>query len=393
MQKVRCVFKEQLSHLTDVVVFSAKGSCSLASKCQGGDYDGDTFWICREQLLVEPFLNAPVPDIPANPAPFGIRVDKETLGEIVPVTWGEVSEADVLRWVQRSTAARMQFNWLGTVTLTYGRLIYHNNSVVSRAAHQLVCLHSYLIDADKQGHSFSGDAWNDIRKSERIKDLQEPAYRVLTSGREPASWKSEDIVDFVFFEVVKPVLAKTLKVVQDVVRHASSRDLDLARFYQNTLASAVAGPADRELAQLAPKIDRLRDIWRTSAIAYHNTRHKTPEDWRRCVSRVRAEFEAITPEDVGSETALAWMLKHGSAPTSWDLLKASAMASRHPDSKATFNAAGFELCRLKADCSSTGEAKLLDEQSYYNLKPRKRKWEEVGMTIDGGDDAEDEKLS
>jgi hypothetical protein len=46
MQKVRAVYKEELSHLTDVVVFPSKGCVPLAHKLQGGNYDGDTFWLC-----------------------------------------------------------------------------------------------------------------------------------------------------------------------------------------------------------------------------------------------------------------------------------------------------------------------------------------------------------
>jgi hypothetical protein len=46
MQKVRAVYKEELSHLTNVVVFLSKGSVPLAQKLQGGDYDDDTFWLC-----------------------------------------------------------------------------------------------------------------------------------------------------------------------------------------------------------------------------------------------------------------------------------------------------------------------------------------------------------
>jgi RNA dependent RNA polymerase len=45
MQKVRCVFLQELSHLTDVIVFPSTGCIPLASKLAGGDYDGDKFWV------------------------------------------------------------------------------------------------------------------------------------------------------------------------------------------------------------------------------------------------------------------------------------------------------------------------------------------------------------
>lgn len=36
------MYKSELGHLSDVVIFPSKGSYPLAAKLQGGDYDGDT---------------------------------------------------------------------------------------------------------------------------------------------------------------------------------------------------------------------------------------------------------------------------------------------------------------------------------------------------------------
>lgn len=46
IQKVRAVYKPELSYLTDVIVFPSTGCVPLASKLSGGDYDGDAFWVC-----------------------------------------------------------------------------------------------------------------------------------------------------------------------------------------------------------------------------------------------------------------------------------------------------------------------------------------------------------
>jgi hypothetical protein len=45
MQKVKTVYKMELSHIVDVVVFPSRGCRPLASMLQGGDYDGDMFWV------------------------------------------------------------------------------------------------------------------------------------------------------------------------------------------------------------------------------------------------------------------------------------------------------------------------------------------------------------
>lgn len=41
IQRVKAVFKPELAHLQNVIVFSAKGTTPLAEKLSGGDYDGD----------------------------------------------------------------------------------------------------------------------------------------------------------------------------------------------------------------------------------------------------------------------------------------------------------------------------------------------------------------
>lgn len=46
IQRRRAVWKPELRHFKDVIVFSSKGNVPLAHMLSGGDYDGDTPWIC-----------------------------------------------------------------------------------------------------------------------------------------------------------------------------------------------------------------------------------------------------------------------------------------------------------------------------------------------------------
>ncbi|KAF5661327.1 qde-1 RNA-dependent RNA polymerase [Fusarium circinatum] len=61
IQKVKAVFKPELRHLKDVVVFPFTGQELLAGKLSGGDYDGDRAWICWDSDIVDNFRNAEVP--------------------------------------------------------------------------------------------------------------------------------------------------------------------------------------------------------------------------------------------------------------------------------------------------------------------------------------------
>lgn len=64
IQKVEAVEHELLADYTNVVVFSTKGSRSLASLLAGGDYDGDTVMVNWAPSIVEQYRNSKIVDKP-----------------------------------------------------------------------------------------------------------------------------------------------------------------------------------------------------------------------------------------------------------------------------------------------------------------------------------------
>lgn len=80
IQKVKAVFKPQLRHLRDVIIFSSKGDMPLAAKLSGGDYDGDKAWICWDPDIVNNFQNHPLPPKP-NFSSY-ITKDSAKLGDL-----------------------------------------------------------------------------------------------------------------------------------------------------------------------------------------------------------------------------------------------------------------------------------------------------------------------
>jgi hypothetical protein len=52
IQKFTCVYREELSHLTDVIVFSSKGNIPSAMKMSNSDYDGDIFMVIYDRKIV-----------------------------------------------------------------------------------------------------------------------------------------------------------------------------------------------------------------------------------------------------------------------------------------------------------------------------------------------------
>ncbi|KAI0307660.1 RNA dependent RNA polymerase-domain-containing protein [Multifurca ochricompacta] len=66
IQKVEAIEHEQLVDYVNVVVFSTKGSRSLASLLAGGDYDGDTVMVNWNPSIVEQFQQPKVVDMPGG---------------------------------------------------------------------------------------------------------------------------------------------------------------------------------------------------------------------------------------------------------------------------------------------------------------------------------------
>lgn len=80
IQKVRAIFKPELRHLRDVIIFSSKGDMPLAGKLSGGDYDGDKAWICWDPDIVNNFHNHPLPPKP-DFSPY-LAKDSTKLGDL-----------------------------------------------------------------------------------------------------------------------------------------------------------------------------------------------------------------------------------------------------------------------------------------------------------------------
>ncbi|KAG9721366.1 hypothetical protein KCU73_g14266, partial [Aureobasidium melanogenum] len=126
IQKVRAVYKEELSHLTDVVVFPSKECVPLAHKLQGGDYDGDTFWLCWDPRLKTDFRNAPAPLNEPKLNYYGITKDIRKLKEVLG------SDNDVDTWLSECFGFKLQEDLLGKVTKMHGKLAYKENSISSK---------------------------------------------------------------------------------------------------------------------------------------------------------------------------------------------------------------------------------------------------------------------
>lgn len=387
LQKVTVVSHPALGHLQNCVVFPTRGPRPLASKLQGGDYDGDDFFLLFDQELVRPFRNSPAPyDLP-EPESFGITIDKTKLQDVIRIPESSdklPNEGDVRDWIRANTASRMTLNLLGTVTKMHEKVVYADSSISSARAVGLVDLHDHLVDADKRGFHFDGESWKQYKRAHLIpENLKEPAYRCFT---EYEADKSEEfakkvararpnpnsIIDEIYFHVVQPIVQDTIAKAKETLRGAGIVDHDLTRFYEQTWDSECAGSVIRkELGALrSALVDGVKEAWRLETNRYTHRTVKSRGAWEGHIKKIRTHYEAIQPTDLGHPTVVEWLRPQEKDITMWEKLKVSALAKfcRSNDGKMMFHIAGNELCRLKASVTQT---RTIVMQQYLALKPGK----------------------
>lgn len=367
MQKVRAVYKEELSHMTDVVVFPSKGCVPLAHKLQGGDYDGDTFWLCWDPRLTTDFRNAPVPLEEPKLEYYGIKKDPRSLRDVLG------GDNNVDTWLSESFSFKLQEDLLGKATKMHGKLAYKENSISSKKVEDLAGLHDLVIDSAKNGYTLTLSAFNDfVRKTLGIKgSLYKPAYESWmdpaidsTIGRLEPNLKH--IIDYLLFEVVSPRIEQLSKDCQAKLADAESYDEDLVKPYQDRQADI-----DPIVVDVLRRLNK--DIADVKSIG-NSAEKMTKEVYTLQANRVLEAYTAIQPIHTEDRLVQEWLKRTTPhSPNTWELIKASAFYFDKHRNRLTlaFLVAGKELCYIKA--MARPGSKIVVEDLYATYKPKKEK--------------------
>lgn len=388
IQKVKCVYRQKLAYLTDTIVFASRGTRSLASKLSGGDYDGDTFWICWDPALASPFQNAPVPASPVEPKSLGIKKRTELLRDYVQ---DPSSEGQWCDYSCDMALKLMEPNLLGTVSLLHERLIYKTGKIGTEEAISLVQLHDCLVDAPKQGYVFTDQDLKAFKKAHKIpSNLPDPWYwnfsradgaKVETTYAAKKCSVQDNIIDNVFLQGIQPVHERTLDTIRDKLSIDDSIDPHLGKFFVETRNSIEQDSSPNgtwkkeQLVYLKKQILALRGI--------NSGYSKKGHDFQKMMDNLqtlRHALEAIQPTDQLHPTALEWARRQGNSNTIWEKLRASAFAHYRRDMSMSwwlvFSVAGNELCELKANEVSTGVRHIVPEQ-YDILRPKRKRRDQL----------------
>ncbi|KAH8701788.1 putative RNA-directed RNA polymerase [Talaromyces proteolyticus] len=349
IQRREAVWKHQLRHFKDVIVFPTKGDTPLASLLSGGDYDGDRPWICWDQGIVQSFMNTtPPPETPKRET-FGLISHARSMADINSIE-------DFLEGTFRFN---LTMSNLGRCTVEHDKLVYEEpEGINSPKALELAVLLSYLVDSKKAGLQLTDEAWKQYRKKISPRERRTPAYK----DADAKTGKPGNINDFVRFEVAyherERVLTEFNALCQSVGEEM--RDEDLVRPWKTVLTRAEREKNEEAnptlytaLKFLETQISKANHNWAAGCSLDMSISDK--------VQLAARQLSWIRPPDITHPLGHTW---HNSE-YEWRTLLASGAYRLYWRSKFPLYAAGETLCWIK-----TGKepARLVRDNVYVSMK-------------------------
>lgn len=396
IQKVRAVFKPELRKYKDVVIFSSKGACSLASKLSGGDYDGDKAWICWEPTIVEPFENSTVPECPPDDS-FGIKKDMLKVSDLMQ------DQNYISKFLRHGFNFNMQSNMLGMCTAYHESLCYSEISIADPKAIALAFLLGLLVDRAKAGIIFDEHTWNSYKKKAKLPQiLQKPAYKDKGSRRANLT----NMIDFLVFKTAKNVREQALKDFSAQRIDVGTWDEELVKLWKSEIDLAKGDEQlEKIFSELKIGFEKIKKFW---SLNTHDSgddqtvrKNATFMTFRAVAEKCRDDFLKLMPtcppEAHSSSILRRWQLeaesKPGGARVSWGLLKASAFYFLyHKHHSVAWYVAGIELGEIKARARGHGSYRIVTEEIHRLMKigkvPDVAKRLETGNEV--GDDYDDD---
>ena len=412
IHKVRAVFRPELAHLKDVVVFPTKGKFCLADKLSGGDYDGDRAWICWNDAIVNPFRNFDTPS-KRNPWDYGIRKDDTLVKDV----WQPKNKQDknastsqafqAAQFVKQGFEFNMRRSLLGRCTNLHEAYCYNLVLQVSKKLASETNIHAprkqfyspmqdpiamdfanllgYLVDTAKNGYTFTNEDCNEYLASIGAKRLPDPAYKV-GKGK-----PSDHIID-------QLVLREAVSFRHDAMQKLDlissppgaptkeHRDKDLSALYQKAKDLAVKGSAlSLVLEYLKVKVDEVHTLHKElmgKALNGEVSWNEVHETLRRRFLDLQPPSGMQTGTDLDPDRVFQRWHKSttqdgSSNQQSWYLLAASALYSMKSLGTFPWRTCGKELMTLKLLANNDGVS--ITQQMHQYMKFDRKMWENAQL--------------
>ncbi|KAM0081570.1 hypothetical protein ACKRZS_006272 [Fusarium odoratissimum] len=336
IQKVKAVFKPELRHLKDVIVFPCTGQEPLADKLSGGDYDGDQAWICWDKDIVDNFRNAEVPTKPSFDGYF--EPNKKTVKSLISMH-GQSNFLDYL--LEEAFTFHLAPKFVGICTNYKERLAYHKDSLDVSSVLNMSWLLSTLVDQTKSGFTFNDKIWRRFQKEhcENQVFLERPAYKNDSIGSISGPCHILDFLKFTMQELIQQGLTDLHRYQSDQNGHGgalglSTFDKDLISYWNEFEAEAKnlicqQDPASNWLLELRSNLER--DIHQCAS--YWVEMMSGPDGRDHYLVKAASVYErwdSILPQITtrsASAGSVIWILTrpftHSPLLETWQLLKAS----------------------------------------------------------------------
>lgn len=341
IQRVKAVFKLELAHLQNVIVFSAKGETPLADMLSGGDYDGDQCFCVWDDRVVENFANAhneTQPDLRQY-----YRQDRIEFRQLLS-SHGQDYEAAIGEMIlEKCFPFNLSKAMLGQVTNYKERLCYSRGNVHDEVAKKLSTLLSILVDAPKQGIEFGSEDFKRFRRSLRIPEpyqLEEPLYK--TVGNQPSNQQYGNILDHLKFQVARPAIDEELANFHNTKHKPVYWDKDLTSKYHDEWECHTGNDVSVQSILSCLK-DDIEDVCKE----WNDLKKDDTVNFAGLVQQTYNKWQDIKPRAGIPETTLQ-RLDRG-YPSEWALLKASTTFKLyyHMNPRFTWQLAGWHLCFIK----------------------------------------------
>ncbi|KFY07487.1 hypothetical protein V492_07102 [Pseudogymnoascus sp. VKM F-4246] len=363
IQKVRAVFKPELSALKDVIVFSTQGDFPLAGELSGGDYDGDIAWVCWQEEIVNEFENAKMPGCDDMVKEGYITKNSTTYAELASINPKDPIDA----FLANSFDFNLKQNLLGICTNFKEKLCYTKNSVACKEAVFLSTLLSSLVDQAKQGYSFTDADWERLKAEKIGVPVKEPNYKLPKLNGNP---KEMHLIDHLKFRIAQNTIDNALTDLHNSLPTPQFWDDDVVRLAKFARKEAeISDDWATLLRALDADIESIRKLWKKY---FSSTRddEESKAVFPTAINDVYPKWCAIKPSMDTTLTRLLTMPYLADAELStWELLKASLLFTTQSPGyvrKMVWWLAGKQLAHLKA--MSKGPVSVIPAM-YAMLKP------------------------
>ncbi|OAX83775.1 hypothetical protein ACJ72_01859 [Emergomyces africanus] len=386
IQKRRSVYKNELRHFKDVIVFPTTGDTPLASLLSGGDYDGDQCWVCWDPIIVREFKNTEF-DHEAIPSP-------EDLG--LRPCWTPMSKiGSTEKFLANAFMFNVKPSKLGQCTNEHETFCYHENNIASKIAVRLAWLLSYLVDSKKAGLELTEEAWEHLKpKYTKVFTEKEPflpAYKSLSRGSRPPVWNSFNMVDYLLFDVIVAESEQMIVRFDKFCEEHSGLpiDPDLVAIWDNVEQQAIKEKQENKpdlynaLHNLRKQVREKKAEWDE----FNGPTSRTPYA-RKIVDAAQKLEEIHPPPDFDHPLGHTWR----NSSYEWERLRASC-AYKDCRSDFVWYATGPALCEIKA--RAIGHFRMVDGEihsfMHVSRNAAKKVMDQISWHVaDEGSDPENE---